>query len=105
MSTPLHRQDQKSVQLQSASTPDNTVRCANRQSKFEDPSHGFISLWPHLIPVPPHRCEKSRKLNTAGSLSDPVPDFFSTPAASSSHTDEGRSAKHLRCSALHLLWD
>lgn len=41
-----------------------------------------------------------RKLNTADSLSDPVPDFFSTPAANSSHTDEGRSAKHLLCSAL-----
>lgn len=40
------------------------------------------------------------KLNTAGSLSDPVPDFFSTPAANSSHTDEGRSAEHLLCSAL-----
>lgn len=40
------------------------------------------------------------KLNTAELLSDPVPDFFSTPAANSSHTDEGRSAKHLLCSAL-----
>lgn len=40
------------------------------------------------------------KLSTAGSLSDPVPDFFSTPAANSSHTDEGRSAEHLLYSAL-----
>lgn len=53
-----------------------------------------------VISASPLARKVQRKLITADSIFDPVPDFFSTPAANSGHMDEGRSAEHLLCSAL-----